>query len=415
MELEIRIKKSHVALMRHPETALYSGVMMAGESSVVEGRVTAYTDGLNKRYGRDFMSKLSDEEINAIVLHENLHVALRHLVHNRDLFKEDTTLANMAADYVVNGIIDGLKDKKLCKLPAGALIKPEYANLSMREIYRLLKRDKKNNESKSGKTCQNGTPQQGQGQSQPQQGQSQEGQSQPQDPAEYGGFDEHDVSGPADRESLNEINEAVDRALREGAMLAGRLGIALPRAISDSLEPVVDWRAELMDFVVSAIAGKDEFSWRRYNRRVIDAVLLPTMVSETIGEVVVAIDTSGSISSDDLGLFATELASICDMVNPDRVRVLWWGTSVVGEQIFEGNYTDLRSLLKPKGGGGTRVSSVSEYIAKNSISADAVIVFTDGFVESDVQWSIPHPTLWLVTHVRNFAAPAGGKVVPFNQ
>ena len=45
---EDRIKKAHIALMKHPETALYSGVMMLGKSEVVDDCPTAKTDGFNK-------------------------------------------------------------------------------------------------------------------------------------------------------------------------------------------------------------------------------------------------------------------------------------------------------------------------------------------------------------------------------
>ena len=106
MDLETRLKKAHVTLMRHPETAFHGGVMMMGTSTVIEDDTkTAYTDGVNKAYGRKFCTGLTDPELNALVLHENLHVELRHLIHNRDLFKEDRSLANQAGDYVVNSII----------------------------------------------------------------------------------------------------------------------------------------------------------------------------------------------------------------------------------------------------------------------------------------------------------------------
>ena len=45
---EIRLKKAHIALMKHPETALYSGVMLMGNSTVEDRKFTAYTDGVNK-------------------------------------------------------------------------------------------------------------------------------------------------------------------------------------------------------------------------------------------------------------------------------------------------------------------------------------------------------------------------------
>ena len=64
---EMRLKKAHVALMKHPETALYSGVILMGKSSVEKGIPTAYTDGLNKKYGEEFISKLTDAELRGLV------------------------------------------------------------------------------------------------------------------------------------------------------------------------------------------------------------------------------------------------------------------------------------------------------------------------------------------------------------
>ena len=69
-------------------------------------------------------------------------------------------------------------------------------------------------------------------------------------------------------------------------------------------------------------------------------------------------------------------------------------------------------MLKPQGGGGTKVSSVSEYINKNNINADAVVVFTDGYVELDIKWDISSPTLWVVTEKKGFMPP-NGKVVKY--
>jgi predicted metal-dependent peptidase len=62
------------------------------------------------------------------------------------------------------------------------------------------------------------------------------------------------------------------------------------------------------------------------------------------------------------------------------------------------------------GGGGTRVSSVSEYIVKKNYKPDCIVVFTDGYVEDKVQWVTGVDTLWLVTENRSFKAPKGKMV-----
>jgi len=385
-------------MMKHPETAFYSGVMMMGTTEVVDQKITAYTDGVNKRYGRQFLEQVCKEqtEVNGLVLHENLHIALRHMLHSRDLFKANPNRANRAADYVVNDIIVSLKDKTLCKLPDGGCYDPKYHNMNMREVYRMLEEEEgdsggKDGDGKSGQDSDSGG-------------------------GEYQ-FDEHDYEAQSEGggdpvEKAKQLDAQIDRALREGALLAGRLGIDLPRAITEILDPVIDWRKELAEFVTASCKGKDEYTWRKFNRRLIPSDLyMPTVEDETIGEIVVAIDTSGSIDQEQINEFATELVSIAEAVQPDVIRVLWWDTMVHGEQVFKDNFDQIASMLKPKGGGGTKVSCVSEYLNKKKVKADCCLVFTDGYVESDVRWDIPYPTLWLVTQNRGWDVPTGKKVV----
>ena len=392
---EQRIKKGHIALMKHPETALWGGVMMMGSTEVVDEAITAYTDGINKKYGRAFLQAIcpTQAEVNGLILHENLHIGLRHHLHGADMFKEDGDKANKAADYVVNDMIMEISKKypDLVQLPKGGLYDPQYHNMSMREVYKLLK-SKKGGGGGGGKPDKEGEKGSGSG------------------GGEYE-FDKHDFGKPMTQEEAKEMDGKIDRAIREGALLAGRLGIDLPRSVTDLLNPVIDWKKELADFVTSSCKGKDEYTWRKFNRRVIsNDIYLPTVENETIGEVVVAIDTSGSIGQEQLNEFASELVSICEAVSPDAVRILWWDTKVHGEQLFTDNYDQIGSMLKPLGGGGTRVSSVAEYINKKKINAECVLVFTDGYLESDVVWNISSPTLWMVTENKNWTPPTGKKV-----
>ena len=126
---ETRLKKAHVALMKHPETALYSGIMMMGDSTVVDDCPTAYTDGVNKKYGRAFLQKLSDEEIRGLVLHENLHIALKHIQRFKKEFDDNPRFVNMSADYVVNDVIMNLSDRSIAHLPEGGLYDSEVSQL----------------------------------------------------------------------------------------------------------------------------------------------------------------------------------------------------------------------------------------------------------------------------------------------
>lgn len=422
---ETRIKRGHFTLIKHPATAQFGGVLLMGTTEVTEGSYTAYTDGVNKRYSREFLKKQikSEPQLRGLILHENLHVALKHLVLGKGMFKENPKLANMAADFVVNDVIVNIDAKTstgeaLVELPEGGLYDAMFHNWSMRQVYDYLK---ENCEPDDGNGDGKGK---GGGQGNNPSGHGNEDSDASGNPVKVKvngktykseTLDEHDFDNALTPEQAKEINDKIDKALREGGILAGRLGAKVPRVIGELLAPKIDWRDALRDFVSSTTRGKDEFTWRKLNKRhMANDIYMPSVENETIGEIIVAIDTSGSIGGKELSDFASELASICETVAPEKVRVLWWDTQVHGEQVFTDNYDSIAHMLKPKGGGGTRVACVSDWLEKNpKVNAECVIVFTDGHLEangSDIKWTVTKPTLWVVTANRDFCAPTGKQI-----
>jgi predicted metal-dependent peptidase len=320
-----------------------------------------------------------------------------HIPRHKDLMREDGMLANVAMDIVVNNIIDNLTDKTLCKLPKEAILDHAFDGWSVREIYNELKKQNPQRKKPDGQAGGSGedeviningkqvTVQNG---------------------------DEHDGTGKeVSPEEAKQFEEKVGRALREGGILAGRLGAKIPREITASLDKPIDWKEAMREFVTSAVRGKDEFTWRRFNRSLLaNDILAPSVESETMTEAIIAIDTSGSIDQEMIAKFAYQLQLICDSVNPETVRVLWWDTEVHGEQVFGGDSPNVKDILKPLGGGGTHVGCVSKYIEHKGYKPDCIVVFTDGYVESDVAWGTGVETLWLVTENRSFTPPKGKMV-----
>jgi predicted metal-dependent peptidase len=419
---ETRIKKAHITLMQHPSTALYSGVIASGKNEVVDaktegGKFTAYTDGINKVYCREYVAEYDSEaKLRGLILHENLHVALKQIPRHRDL-EHDHKLLNYAMDFVVNDIIKntegvtGFAKEQLVALPDGALYHPMFHDWAVRKVYNYLKQRK----DELDKADKDGT------EPQPcdQQNKSSSGGDEETDIDSMlkhmdGGTDEHRFGEVTemDAEQIKKMEGDIDKALRQGGMLAGRMGATVPRVIGDMLEPKVDWREVLREFVQSAMRGKDEYTWRKMSKPYMaNDMYIPSMHSETMGELVVAIDTSGSIDNEQISEFASELASICEVCSPEKVRVLWWDTKVHGEQVFVGNYQDIGKMLKPLGGGGTHVGCVSDYMIKNSVNAEVLVIFTDGYVENDIKWEVSAPTMWFVTQNGRFDPPANGRMV----
>ena len=124
----------------------------------------------------------------------------------------------------------------------------------------------------------------------------------------------------------------------------------------------------------------------------------------------IAVDTSGSIPDADLAVFLSEVQSICTTVKPDKVRLLYWGHEVVGDESYESHEIDtLAKSTRPKGGGGTAVECVVEHMQEHQIKPQATIILTDGHLWGTWgTWDCP--TLWCVIDNKH-ATPDNGKVV----
>jgi len=414
--LEDKLKKAHVRLMKARETAPYIGALMLGKSDVIEewpkkfgpnpqDRVTACTDGVNKMYGADFIKDMSMPELCGLVLHENLHVFLKQIHRHMDLARnpDDRMLLNVAMDFVVNDIIFQIQDKQLAVLPDkekyGGVHDVKFRNWSVREVFNFLKTGKNNQGKQEGK------PKKGSGKGNKIKLKIGDGE------YELDGMDEHDTSGldEATPEQVREAMAQINNAIHQGGLLAGRFGLELPKAIKEAAQPEVDWREETREFVVTHTRGKDEYTWRKFNkRRLADDYYLPSTESEKIEGVIIANDTSGSIGPDQMGEWLEHISLVCTQAQPEWVKLLWWDTEVSGEQLFsETEYSNIKSLAKPTGGGGTHVGCVAKYIQKKGLTADCIIVLTDGYTESDITWPITIPTLWVVTQNTSFNPPTG--------
>ena len=399
---EREMQKVTVDLMRHKETCFYAGILLMGTSEVVYDNSipTACTDGTDVWYGYGFFKGLTVQQRRGVVLHEGLHKVLMHHLRDADLRKEDPRLYNAAADYAINAIIFKLP-KDFIDLPEGCLYDKQFEGWSARQIYMFLKK-----ECEEQPQPQDGTGGKGGKVTNRRTGKS----------YAIAPLDEHDFDGePMTAEEAGEAAQKIRDALQKGALLAGMRGVTVPREVEEAQQGEIDWVAALREYVSEVTKGRDEWSWKQYDvRRLADDLYAPSSESETVGEIVFAIDTSGSISNADLQKVAGELAHLCAEMPPERVRVLWWDTAVHGEQSFdEGDYGNIAKMLKPQGGGGTAVSCVSKYLQDRAIQPEAVIVLTDGYVEDKVVWNVSCPTLWVLTHTGSgFEKRApGGKVI----
>lgn len=377
-----RIKKSHVAIMRHKQFCAYAGLLACGKVTVSESIPTACTNGWDVMYNPGFVDKLTDAELNMLVLHEATHKAYRHLYVWKALWDEDARLANIAADHFVNlSLVNTDAGSGFVRMPKeGVQPDQRYRNWSVRQIFDDLKQ---------------------QADSDP---------DDPDHPDEGGGFDQHDWENASGKSAAEQEAQAeeIQRAMRQGEIVRRKMqGKGAGNAdgvFGDLLTPKVDWRKVLRDFITETCAGRDESSWRRPSRRFLaEDVYMPSMIGTTMTELVIGFDTSGScFGTAEMTRFVSEIATIVGDINPNKVHVVYWDSSVRGHQVFEDGQFAVQSL-KPRGGGGTDGSVLFDYLREKRISPQAIVQFSDGYVGSwgHSEW----PTLWALT--TNMTAPYG--------
>jgi predicted metal-dependent peptidase len=413
---EKRIERAHAQLMKHPDFCLFSGVFMIGKVSISDTHPSACTNGRDVVYGRAFVDSLDDKQLAFVVVHEAMHKAYRHLTVWKNIAKENPQLANAAMDYVINlQIVDSDRSGRVVTMPRDAdgkllgLLDEKYRDMDTKQVYQLLKKEM--DEGGDGGNG-NGQPDNPSG--------SRSGQGQPQNGNGDGdsqGFDEHDWDGARDLSAEEEeaLTREVDSALREGAILAGKMKGKVHRGIDELLHPKVDWREALREFVKTHTRGGDQSTWRRPNRRYLGIdIVMPSAVSQKAELFVLGVDTSGSIGGSMLAQFMGEINSICEEVAPETVELLYWDSHVAGRETYHGAEVEqLINTTKPRGGGGTTPECVPIFLEAERIAPQCVIMLTDGEFYGDGwhEWSrISAPVLWCVVGNKNFVPKYGQSV-----
>jgi predicted metal-dependent peptidase len=417
---ERKVQKAKITLMRDPRFALWSGILMVGRTSVVDNIPTACTNGRDEKYGRKFVAMLKEPELNFVVLHENLHKAYRHLTTWRKLHDENHRLANAACDYVINLKLKDLDpSERIIAMPRWAdgelkgkpmgLIDEKYRGLNAKQVFDLLKEEQKGDGAGEGEGEGDGSGE----------GSGGTGTSQGQGNGAGEGFDDHDWDGAKEmtEEEKKVLEREIDQAIRQGVMahqkIAGTGGGDLDRDLLDLLEPKVDWREMLREFVKSTCSAKDTSSWRRVNRRFLSmGTYMPSLIGEKVGHMVIAVDTSGSVGQEELSGFLTEVKGIAEEVKPSQVDLIYWDSRVAAhEEYTESDVGNIINSTKPMGGGGTSPSCVSRYLKEKRIVPECIIVLTDGHVGSDWGSEWTAPVLWAIVGGNDCVADNGKTIL----
>lgn len=181
---------------------------------------------------------------------------------------------------------------------------------------------------------------------------------------------------------------------RQAAKMQGKLPASLKKLVDDIVNVPTPWYDVLERFMVSY--RRDDISWSRPNRRHIgvDLYLPGTSYVPEMGEVVIGVDTSGSIDDVMLQHFAGHINRIMDDCKPSKIHIVYCDTRVAHHD--ELTCEDLPYTAEMHGGGGTDLRKIFEFIDEHDINPDVLVVLTDmytPFPDSAPAYS----TVWVST------------------
>lgn len=349
---------------------------------------TAWTDGKRLGFNPEFVENLNLDQIKGLLAHEVMHCACAHQARRQG---REHDKWNMAGDYAINPL---LQDSGFT-LPGEPLIDPAYSGKSADEIYGLLPKPEPDQDQ--GQDQGQGQGDQGQGQGQ---GQGQDQGQQGQGGGDPGGCGEvRDALGPDGQQpsqaDLNQQAQDWKVAATQAAQQAkamGNLPAGMERWVQELIDPKVDWREILRRFI--DMNARNDYAWTPPNRRFVHMGLyLPSLRSEELAAIVVAIDTSGSISADELDQFASELSEILEHYDTN-IDVLYCDAHLAGHEAF--TQQDIPLELHPKGGGGTDFRPPFGWVDQQGIDPACFVYLTD--LQCNRYPDAPgYPVLWVAT------------------
>lgn len=350
-------------LAGHPFFAVLALRLKLQEERGIE---TGDVDGVTLRYNPDWVDKLELPECVGFNAHEVAHCAFLHPTRRGD---RDPKKWNIACDYAINLM---LKDAGF-HLPKGGLVNEAYRGMTAEAIYAALP------DHPGGDGANGGGNEGGQGD----------------DPGGCGGVRDAPSAEEGKRPSQAEITQHEadwKLAVAQAAQIAksrGKLPAEIEKLVEELLEAKVDWRAMLRRFIDAS--HPSDYSWTRPNRRfVAQGLYLPSITREGVGKLVIAVDTSGSVSDGLLKQFAGEISMIANEVRPEEIVAVHCDAMVQHVQRFQPG-DDV--VLECKGGGGTDFVPVFDWVDEHGEFPRCLIYLTDmyGRFPDDPP---PYPVLW---------------------
>ncbi|MBQ1186920.1 MAG: hypothetical protein IIX54_04455 [Clostridia bacterium] len=350
---------------------------------------TAYTNGRKICFGPQFLDSLNDTELDFVLMHEVMHIALRHCARGTNLEPERF---NIACDIVVNSniLLSNNMDENsitLRKYGTSVHLAPngkEGFEYTAEQVYEMLPPMPAN-----AKKMVSG---------------------------DIDRWDDHEQWGePMEEYEKEEWEQWLRTAselisIRESTKSFGGPALMAQRLLKRMNRADIDWRTILNEFIQEEI---NDYSFSPPDRRFSDSpFFLPDFneKDEKIKNIWFLIDTSGSISDKAIDAAYAEICSAIEQFGGKFEGILSFTECFVTDPIPFCS-TDELMAIKPIGGGGNDFSAIFRYMQENMQDnlPSQIIIITDGydnFPKESAAMGVP--VLWLINN--EDAQPPWGKI-----
>lgn len=387
------VRRLILARMHLLSTHGFFGLLLMHAEFALDSEIeTAATDGKRIYFCPKFMDELSDSELEFVLMHEVMHMALGHCVRG---VNKDPDTYNIACDIVINSNIlkenDGDKSSiTLKKYGESMHLTPSHEEghfFTAEQVYQMLPKPKNKKPSKLAKT----------------------------------NWDNHnkwtDDSNltQEERENLAEWNKRLKDSckaieIRKASTGVGKVPLLAQRRLKNLTQSQIDWREILSTFIHEEIA---DYSFSPPDRRYQDSPFFLPDYNEkdiTVKNILFMIDTSGSMDDDMVTMAYSEIKGAIDQFDGRLQGLLgFFEAKVVPPVPFYDE--DSFRIIKPKGGGGTSFKSVFDYIKKHMAKElpASIVILTDGYDAIPPEsCALGVPVLWIINNEN--VNPPWGKV-----
>ncbi|MGD9385940.1 MAG: VWA-like domain-containing protein [Thioalkalispiraceae bacterium] len=354
---------------------------------------TTATDARKFYYNPEYVEQLTLSETQFILAHEALHCALSHFARREHRIKHRW---DIACDYAINPLLinDGLQ------APPGSLFERSYDGMTAEEIYPYIEDnenqetldqhlyDKPDDQHRDKDQSQEPPPPQPENKddedkgASPQQQPDEETQGAPQPP-------------PLSHDEQDNLSVQWQQRLAgaaQQAMQAGKLSGDMARLVDFLIQPQLPWRMLLARYMTAL--ARDDYSYTRPSTRRGDPAIFPSLRSSQV-DVVIVLDTSGSISENEMKEFISEIDAIKGQM---RARIILHACDAELAEKGPWTFEPWEEFNLPgdiQGGGGTDFRPVFEWAETLDRSPDLLIYFTDA-VGRFPEAAPYYPVIWLV-------------------